>query len=370
MGYRKLKNGRYCIIARIRVDKKIRQKRITKKVSCEQAKRLFEELKKELRDTSRSSLTVTTDQSTFKDLLELHRRKSKKAPFSLSYNIQIDRLIKKFGDVPLSIFADRFEKYYDLLRMSVSETTGKPLSNHSINRQVEIVKAAYNTYVDLGKIELNPITKRRFPILKTIPRDIIIHDDDQNRLIEVMKARAPHLIPITRFALQVPCRKDELVNMKKRDLDLINNCIRVRNGTSKNDEGMYKPIPANMINYFRTLPKETEYLFYRVIKGSRKDRAGTGAQYVCLGDFKKAWRSCLKDAELEYLRFHDTRHVSASDMVDSGTPSEVVNTVAGWKTDMLKRYYHRNPKKALQLVKFRKDEGKCEAECEALQANG
>jgi hypothetical protein len=45
-------------------------------------------------------------------------------------------------------------------------------------------------------------------------------------------------------------------------------------------------------------------------------------------------------------------HISATNMVDNGTPEQVVMSVAGWKTNMLRTYYSRGDKKALGLVRF------------------
>jgi integrase len=83
-----------------------------------------------------------------------------------------------------------------------------------------------------------------------------------------------------------------------------------------------------------------------------------------LGDFKRAWNRCKRLAGISGLKFHDTRHISATELINNGTPEQVVMQVAGWKTNMLKNYYHRNPQKALELVRF---SGKREDQCEDLK---
>ena len=127
-----------------------------------------------------------------------------------------------------------------------------------MNRLLEITKAAFNLGVALNLLKDNPITKIRFPKMKELPRDVIISDLDRQRLFNMIEKEAPHLLAIVRYALQVPCRKGELINMKKDDLDLVNNVIRVRAMNSKNDKGCWKPIPPDMVEYFRTLPAETK----------------------------------------------------------------------------------------------------------------
>src|SRR5690606_19756306 len=112
--------------------------------------------------------------------------------------------------------------------------------------------------------------------------------------------------------------------------------IRIRNGTTKNDQGCDKPIPPNMTAYFRSLPSDCPWLFYRQEMGL----------YHGLGCFNKAWYKCLRIAGIGNFRFHDTRHNAATALLDNGTPEQVVLTVAGWKTNMLKTYYHRDGKKS------------------------
>jgi integrase len=352
MSITKASNG-WLVKVRIRKNGRIvgRQKLVTG--GKEQAKALYEQMKKEIRSSQTGSLKSQSENElkTFADLLTLY--KAKKGPFSESHTSKIDALSAEVGEISLDTFPEKFERYFQLLKIQINPKTEKTLANRSINRKTEIAKAAFNLLVDLELIEKNPI---RIKKLKEVPRDVMISDEQQNELIKAIKSDYPHIEYIVRFALQVPCRRSELINMRMEDLDLFGNAIRIRNGTTKNGDGVWKPIPDDMIDYFRNIPKESEYLFYREVSGSRNDRSGVNKKYLPLGDFKKAWKGALEKAKLDGLdlHFHDTRHVAATDMIDEGTPEEVVMTVAGWKTNMLRVYYNRNPKKALSLVKFKK----------------
>ena len=93
-----------------------------------------------------------------------------------------------------------------------------------------------------------------------------------------------------------------------------------------------------MAEYFENIPQECPYLFYRPETG--KDGV---VKYHPLGDFKKAWSNVLHAAGITDFHFHDGRHISATDMVNAGTPERVVSDIAGWSagSQMLSRYYHR-----------------------------
>lgn len=277
---------------------------------------------------------------TFGDLLALYRDGRGEIP--RSQKSVYETLARDLGPVRVDALETTLRQYSGILRRLPSKSTGKPLANGSINRHRAMVATALNIGVELGTFNPSPLTKSVWPKLKEIPRDRFLDTLELQNLLNVVEREAPHLLGIIRFALLVPCRKGELIRMGRHDLDLFNNAIRVSNGTTKNDEGSWKPIPPELIPYFRALPPECPFLFYRM----------EGGQYFPLGDFKKSWARCLRLAGLQNFRFHDSRHISATNMVDAGTPERAVMDIAGWKTNMLSGYYKSSSKKALGLVRF------------------
>jgi integrase len=278
--------------------------------------------------------------TTFADAMAYYREK--RFTFSAQDKSRYDSLIRELGPIPIPEFANKFDRYLAIKRKYPCKKTGKPPKPATINRLVEMVRAAFNLAVEAEWLEKNPITKRRFPKAKEVARDRVLTLEEEGRLLLIVHREAPHIYPLIRFALAVPCRKSELVNMRIEDLDLINNAIRVRNGTTKNDDGTWKPIPPDQVPYFRSIPPGCPFVFYRVEAG----------RFFRLGDFRKSWTRCLLLAGITDFRLHDTRHASATRLVDNGTPEQVVNEIAGWKTNMLRTYYHRAGKKSLTLVRF------------------
>lgn len=249
---------------------------------------------------------------------------------------------RDLSGVALPELGSALERYYGLLKLTRSRKTGERLTVSALNRARSLINAVLNQAVTLGKLEKNPLHAGLWPKGKEIPRDRFLTPVEASRLLNVIESEAPHLLAITRFALQVPCRKSELVAMTRDDLDLFHNAIRVHNGTTKNEDGAWKPIPPDMVAYFRALPPETPFLFFRKV----------GGRYLPLGDFKKAWDRCKRLAGISNFHFHDTRHISATNMVDAGTPERAVMKVAGWRTNMLSTYYSSSSRQALTLVKF------------------
>jgi len=277
---------------------------------------------------------------TFTDLLRFYEERL--GGFSEGDKYLAEKLIRDLGDVPLPAFPARLEAWITHVRKHPSKKTGRVLKNGSINRHLAFIRAAFNKAIHSELLEKNPISKARFPRLKEIPRDTVLSPQTLQTLFNVMAIHAPHLVPITRYALQIPCRKSELVNMRREDLNLFKNVIRVRNGTTKNDRGYDKPISPDMQPYFRSIPTDCPWLFHRVVKG----------KYLPLGDFGNAWSACLRLAGIPDFHFHDTRHIAATDLLNRGVPDRVVMQIAGWTSDMLKRYYHKSAASVVDLAKY------------------
>jgi integrase len=344
MNIKQVSADQFFLDVRIKKNGKQYRHRETFSGCLKKAERRYWILRNELLDTAEkaSSLTATVYKAnTFADLIEfyLERKKTFLSQFEKIEYI-FENLRKDLGEVSVFDLADKFDKYLRLIRHDNSRRFGRPLSDSTYNRYIGYAKSICNFAVKYDLIERSPLN--RFSKIKEVGRDRILSEEERARLLNVLGSDAPHLKPAVEFALMIPIRKSELVSLKKESLDLINNVIRLRNGTTKNNRGTFIPIPPGMVQYFRSIPKESEYLFYRQ-KGDR---------YFSIGDFKKAWQRVKRLAGIEDFHFHDLRHISATEMIDAGTPERVVREIANWKTDMLNRYYHLSSKKILESVQY------------------
>jgi integrase len=302
----------------------------------------YQEIRRNLQGKAKEdcSLKLSEKIETFGQALEWYYQARKENLVSPS---SFRTMKNDLGEIPLSEIGTKFKQYWYILRRMRSRRTGACLSNSSINHYTVMAKAALNMCEKDGFIEKNPL--RHIEILKVIPRDIYLSEIDRQRLLNVIDREAPHLSAIVRFAFLVPSRKSELVNLRREDLDLMNNAVRVRHENAKGDNGSWKPIPPGWLTeYFRNIPAEAEYLFFR------HDWRG---HCKPLGDFKRSWRRCLRLTGIPDFRFHDTRHISASDLLNAGNPEQVVCQIAGWKSgNMIKNYYHKDGLRAIKNIVF------------------
>jgi integrase len=338
MGIERLREGAFKINVRIRKAGRIIHRQTTLTGTREQAKAEFERMKAEIRGTSERSLKTFADALTF--YIERHEIGKSKPLF--------DRLQADLGAVEVKDLADRFDCFLQLLKRSTAQRTGKPISSATINRYLAWSKAVCNFAVLHGLMKENPL--RRFQRMRETPRDRILTADEQGRLLMALERVAPHLLPAVNFALRIPCRTNEIVNMKREHLNLFRNTITVPGALTKNGEPCTKMIPPDMLEYFHQLPKETDFLFHR------RDADG---RYHGLGDFKKSWHHALKEAGIQDFVFHSLRHCAVTSLRNAGTPDQAIHMLAGWKNGdhMMRTYYGFREEKLLNLVRF---PGQCE----------
>jgi integrase len=345
MGIERLKDG-YKVRARLRVNGKIVQRQSTLTGSTrERAKAELEKMKAELRAENGAGRSLTI--RTFGDALDFYLNRHE-AGRSIPL---FTRLRADLGTVEIRQLADRFDCHLQLMKRSTGQRTGRPISNGTINRYTSWAKAALNFSVLHGLIKENPL--RNFGRLKETPRDRILTEEERARLLGALEPEAPHLLPAVNFALRIPCRTGEIVNMRREHLNLFKNTITVPGEYTKNGAPCVKFIPPDMVDFFRSLPRETAYLFYR------RDKKG----YHPLGCFKNSWRRVLRVAGISDFVFHDLRHYAVTSLRNAGTPDHVIHLLAGWKNGdyMMKVYYGFREETMFNLVRF---PGQCENRCE------
>lgn len=294
--------------------------------SYAKAKARYLEIQAQLRNGSRE--TVAVPPGTFGDVLERYRLRRGEILGGQLTTFQT--LAKDLGQTPLGALEGAFERYASVIRNTVSPRTGRRYSNATVNRLRSMATAAINLAIDLRILERNPLTRAVWPKAKELSRDRILSADETMRLLNVIDREAPHLGPLARFSLAVPARKGELVNARREWLDEIAGVIRVPGKAGKGGRGSVKPIPPDLLPYFRSLPSETPFLFFR----------RHGGRYHPLGDFKRSWHRCLALAGIGDFRFHDLRHVACTNLLAAGSNLKAVQMVGGWADSKMVDKYH------------------------------
>jgi len=110
--------------------------------------------------------------------------------------------------------------------------------------------------------------------------------------------------------------------------------IQLTDSETKNGEARWLPIFPEMRDYFKSIPEECPFLFFR------EDRPG---KYHPLGywneeenrykpSIKTGWNAACKRAETEDYNLHKTRQQAAMQLLYVGYTEMEVMKIGGWKT--------------------------------------
>jgi integrase len=110
------------------------------------------------------------------------------------------------------------------------------------------------------------------------------------QLLKAVSEESPDLLWFVAFALEVPCRRGEMLQAGRECFDSFSNTITLQGSLTKNGRPCTKPVPESLVAYFRTNP--SPWLFYR----------WEGGEYKPLGFVQKRWERAVKAAGLDDLR--------------------------------------------------------------------
>lgn len=194
-------------------------------------------------------------------------------------------------------------------------------SNATINRELACLKRMFN----LAARSTPPKVARvpSFPprLKESAPRSGFVDSTQYRRLVE--QNPPVWLRTMLALAYSFGFRKEELLSLKVRQVDLLNRTLSLDPGTTKNDEG-------RMVK----LTQETyQLLLATCVRGKRpEDYVLTRADGQPILDFRRAWYKLTDAAGLVGLLFHDLRRSAVRNMIRSGIPERVAMAISGHKS--------------------------------------
>ena len=299
---------------------------------------------------------------TFNDFLTDHYEKYVRQSHSRPDETLANLKRFKFDDKPLTDIklADAESFRLDLQADDKSAST--------INRLTATMKAALQKASDWDLLETNPLSKLK--PLKTDKRPVIryLDDNEQDRLTKALTARddelkkkrdnyndwakkrgykekpelgtyADRLTPIVLLALNTGLRRGEIWNLKWGDVDLKNAMLVVHGKGAKSGQTRHIPLNDTALSALKTYKGNVSKMPNLPVFGKH--------------EFKKAFASLLKKAQITDFRFHDLRHTFASRLVMAGVPLNTVRELMGHASlEMTLVYAHLAPDNLRQAVEL------------------
>jgi len=234
------------------------------------------------------------------------------------------------------------------IRAYIDERKDDGAGPGTINRELGLLSSAINYARREWEWDIpNPVSGRK--LKEPEGRVRWITQSEADALIEAAgkEPKAPHLADFIRLALNTGCRRDELLRLEWKRVDLQAGLIHLEAHHTKS--GRRRSVPLNRSAResilsradFRTLHcPASPWVFC--------DRQGRRVQSI-----KRSWSTACRRAGIRDFRIHDLRHTCAAWLVSAGVPLTEVRDLLGHSTiTMTERYAHLAPENVRAAVEL------------------
>jgi integrase len=285
-----------------------------KKVADEIAAKISMDLRDQKFGFKKAISEITFDD--FRTTFEEYCESTKKENTAKFHKNSLKNLDESFNGFLLSeITVAEIEKY-KLRRL-------KNVSRATVNRELATLSHLFNYAIMMENAVENPVEKIK-KLKEPAGRLRYLSMEEMQALLEECR-RIPYLYVIVLIALNTGMRRGEILNLRRRDIDLENKYISIPDSKSGKRRDIY-------INDF--LHGELS-AWLENLKGEK---------VFPVEDFKKSFRSACNRAGIMDFRFHDIRHTFASHLVMEGIDLTTVKELMGHSNvQMTTRYSHLSP---------------------------
>jgi integrase len=193
---------------------------------------------------------------------------------------------------------------------------GEGAANASINRELSALKRMFQLLINDRMLGRKP--KIKLLEENNARQGFLDHDD-----FEKLRDNLPdYLKDPVEFLYRSGWRVSEMRALEWRDVDLPNRVVRLRPELSKNKAGRLLPLRGELGEIFARAKELRKLDCMRVFHDDGRP----------IGDFRKAWKKALKEAELGPLLVHDLRRTAVRNLLASGVREKVAMQLTGHKT--------------------------------------
>lgn len=204
---------------------------------------------------------------------------------------------------------------------------GKPLSETTVNRDIEVIRHVLYWAVDEGFLQVNPIARVRMVRERRARRPVMSVTEE----LKLLPAASKHLRPIVIAALDTGMRRGELLNQLWADIDFDRRLISVTHSKTAEGEHRLIPMTSRLYELLANLRKPSGIVFtYEAVSiVAVNGRLVRKVSERPIHRIKTAWKSALRRANLADYRFHDLRHTFNSRLAEIGIIADVRKELMG-----------------------------------------
>lgn len=241
------------------------------------------------------------------------------------------KFLEFFSEMPIGkITKNDIARYRKLRHEDYRRThtkAGKPLSETTVNRDIEVIRRLLYWATDEGFIPANPIARVRLVRERRARRPVMSVAEE----VKLLAVSSKHLRPIVVAALDTGMRRGELLNQQWEDVDFDRRLISVTH--SKTPEGEHRLIPMTdrLTELLTTMRRPSGVVFtYETVSINTIDgRPVRKVNERPIHRIKTAWAGALRRAGIPHYRFHDLRHTFNSRLAEIGVIADVRKELMG-----------------------------------------
>ena len=289
--------------------------------------------------------SIETEKLTFKDLAEYYKKHYlKEAEYVNGRKVSGLRSVRNVRGY-VNVLLEHFGKqklrgitYEDLVafrnaRLKTSTHQSEQRSISTVNREMAYLRRLLNIAERNEWINKNPF-KRGDSLIHVVDerkRERIITREEEAKLLAQCTGRRKHLKPLIIAGLDTGCRLGELLKLRFRDVDFVDNLITIQAFNTKTMRERQISMTLRLKVELETLFAKTPDLDALVFGISREVRHG--------------FKSACTDARIEGVTFYTLRHTAATRLVSLHIPLAEVGKVLGHTTPNTTYRYYLNPNK-------------------------
>jgi len=215
----------------------------------------------------------------------------------------------------------------DTLNAYIQSRRAEGAGNATINRELSLLQRAFTLAFEAQPPKVTrPLRFHR--LAEPPPRKGFVEEAQYRKLTAVVTTE-PWLRAMLALGYAYGFRKGELLDMRVRQVDLLDRSVSLDVGSTKNGQG-------------RTvkLTSECHTLLVEMVRGKQPEQfLFTRSNGAPVKDFRGAWSALTVDAGVPGLLFHDLRRSAVRNMVRKGIPERVAMLISGHKTrSVFERY--------------------------------
>jgi integrase len=241
------------------------------------------------------------------------------------------KFLEMFADIPIGRITRndiaRYRKFRHEEHRRTHTKTGKPLSETTINRDIEVIRRLLYWAADEAFIPSNPIARVRLVRERRARRPVMSVAEE----VKLLAAASKHLRPIAIAAVDTGMRRGELLHQIWEDVDFDRKLISVTH--SKTPEGEHRLIPMTgrlhgILEQLRK-PSGTVFTWEKVSVATKDGQPVREVRECPIHRIKTGWAGALRRAGIPHYRFHDLRHTFNSRLAEIGIIADVRKELMG-----------------------------------------